>query len=204
VIRAPSTLKKKGPVDDSINPKHCSSFCIKTNIWKELVSKFISQIIQSFTLLLCFIFFSTGAGTQGLHFEPLHQPFFCERFFSRWILWTICPGWLRTMILLISASWVARVTGVSHLRPALLWFWIFYSVATLKQSDFEITISMHKLNKEISVNLWFCKYVKYKQNVLYCLKLYLWKSTRTACYGFCVVQNPCSGPKQSSSACSLM
>jgi hypothetical protein len=25
-----------------------------------------------------------------------------------------CPGWLQTAILLISASWVARITGVSH------------------------------------------------------------------------------------------
>jgi hypothetical protein len=35
------------------------------------------------------------------------------------ILQTICPGWLWTSILLISASWVARITGVSH--------WLFYS-----------------------------------------------------------------------------
>jgi hypothetical protein len=30
---------------------------------------------------------------------------------------TICPGWFWTMILLISASWVARITGVSPQRP---------------------------------------------------------------------------------------
>jgi hypothetical protein len=30
---------------------------------------------------------------------------------------TICPGWLETSILLISASWVARITGMSH------WHW---------------------------------------------------------------------------------
>jgi hypothetical protein len=29
-------------------------------------------------------------------------------------LWTICLGWLQTSILLISASWVARITGVSQ------------------------------------------------------------------------------------------
>jgi hypothetical protein len=33
------------------------------------------------------------------------------------VLKTICPGWLQTMILLISASWVARITDVSH-RPS--------------------------------------------------------------------------------------
>jgi hypothetical protein len=36
-----------------------------------------------------------------------------------WYFWdrlsqTICMGWLWTTVLLISASWVARVTGVSH------------------------------------------------------------------------------------------
>jgi hypothetical protein len=35
-------------------------------------------------------------------------------FFQDRILWTIFPDWLQTMILLISASWVARITGVSH------------------------------------------------------------------------------------------
>jgi hypothetical protein len=33
---------------------------------------------------------------------------------------TICPGWLQTAILLISASWVARIRGISHQRPAQL------------------------------------------------------------------------------------
>jgi hypothetical protein len=30
---------------------------------------------------------------------------------------TICLGWLQTAILLISTSWVARITGVSHQHP---------------------------------------------------------------------------------------
>jgi hypothetical protein len=42
---------------------------------------------------------------------------------------TICLGWHRTAILLISASWVDRVTGVSHWSLAfiflLLSFWRF-------------------------------------------------------------------------------
>jgi hypothetical protein len=40
------------------------------------------------------------------------------------ILRTICLGWLLTVILLISASWVARITGVNHWR----WASIFYQV----------------------------------------------------------------------------
>jgi hypothetical protein len=47
------------------------------------------------------LFWGTGAWTQDLHLEPLHQPYFCEWF------------WLWTAVLLVSA-WVARISGVSH------------------------------------------------------------------------------------------
>jgi hypothetical protein len=68
-----------------------------------------------------FFFSSTGVWTQGLTLgrqvllllEPLCQFFFVMQFLkigSR----TICPGWLQNVILLISASRVARVIGVSH------------------------------------------------------------------------------------------
>jgi hypothetical protein len=39
-------------------------------------------------------------------------------------LWTICLGWLWTIILLNFASWVTRITGVSHQPPAQEHFWI--------------------------------------------------------------------------------
>jgi hypothetical protein len=41
---------------------------------------------------------------------------FCEGFFWDRGSQTICLGWLQTAILLISAFWVARITGVSHQR----------------------------------------------------------------------------------------
>jgi hypothetical protein len=73
-----------------------------------------------------FSFFSgTGACTQGLHFKPLHQPYFCIRYFWDRVLWTICWGWLWTMILLISASWVAGIIGVSYWGPVLLLLFSF-------------------------------------------------------------------------------
>jgi hypothetical protein len=41
------------------------------------------------------------------------------------VSWTICPGWLRTEILLISASQIARITGMNHfawlLSPFFTW-----------------------------------------------------------------------------------
>jgi hypothetical protein len=44
-------------------------------------------------------------------------------FFRDRVSRTICPGWLRTAILLISASWVARTTSVSHWHSS---YSIFY------------------------------------------------------------------------------
>jgi hypothetical protein len=71
-----------------------------------------------------FIYFdNTGVWTQGLHLELLHQPYFFFNgcFWDR-VSQTICPGWLWIAILLISASWVAGITDVSHWCPAGLWF----------------------------------------------------------------------------------
>jgi hypothetical protein len=56
----------------------------------------------------------TGAWTQGLHLEPVYQSFLVKGFFGDRVLQTFCQGWLWTVSLLISASWVARITGVSH------------------------------------------------------------------------------------------
>jgi hypothetical protein len=33
---------------------------------------------------------------------------------------TICPGWLRTLILLMSASWAARIPGLSQQHLTVL------------------------------------------------------------------------------------
>jgi hypothetical protein len=56
--------------------------------------------------------FGIGVWTQGLHLKPLHQSFFMMGFFFE--LELSCLGWLQTSILLKSASWVARITEVSH------------------------------------------------------------------------------------------
>jgi hypothetical protein len=46
------------------------------------------------------------------------SPIFCDRVFQDGVLQIICPGWLQTAILLIFASLVARIIGVSHRHPA--------------------------------------------------------------------------------------
>jgi hypothetical protein len=59
-----------------------------------------------------FFFCGTGAWTQDLHLELLHQPYFCEDEIGS--SGTICLRWLRTSILLTSATWAARIIGMSH------------------------------------------------------------------------------------------
>jgi hypothetical protein len=61
--------------------------------------------------------------TQSLHLEPLHWLFSEKGFFWDRVSWTICLGWLQTVILLISASWLARITGMSHWRLAGMALW---------------------------------------------------------------------------------
>jgi hypothetical protein len=59
---------------------------------------------------------------SGLHLEPLYQPFFVKVFFEIGSLEPFAQGWLRTAILLISASRVARITGMSHQHLTALVF----------------------------------------------------------------------------------
>jgi hypothetical protein len=90
---------------------------LKTLNWYLLVSSVAAK-----TLMFGFFFFflsfcDSEIWTQVLHFKPLHQPFFLM-FYRDQILWTICPAWLQTTILLISASWVVRIIGISHQHTA--------------------------------------------------------------------------------------
>jgi hypothetical protein len=55
-----------------------------------------------------------SAAHKTIHFV-LHVGYFQDR-----VSQTISPGWLQTVILLISASQVGRITGVSHWHPAHL------------------------------------------------------------------------------------
>jgi hypothetical protein len=67
-----------------------------------------------FCFLMCLIFFQCWDLNWGPTPWATPPALFCDRFFWDKVLWTICPGCLQTVILLISASWVARITGVSH------------------------------------------------------------------------------------------
>jgi hypothetical protein len=51
--------------------------------------------------------------------EFFSRPFICVGYFLDRIWWTLCPGWPQNTTLLISISWVARITEVSHWPPAV-------------------------------------------------------------------------------------
>jgi hypothetical protein len=74
----------------------------------------IMYICVCIYIYIFFFFCNAGVWTQGLHLELLHQSLFCDGFFWDRISWTISPNWLWIAFLLFSASWVARITGVSH------------------------------------------------------------------------------------------
>jgi hypothetical protein len=77
-------------------------------------------------------------------------PFLWWVFFGDRVSWTVCLGWLWTLTHLISASWVASITGVSHLRQDLCNVWIH-----IRQLDSQIyfsiqTVVLYVLNALVS------------------------------------------------------
>jgi hypothetical protein len=61
----------------------------------------------------------------------------------------ICPGCLLTEVFLISASFVARITGVNHWHPGSC-------LQHLLQILFQAFLNMHEMYYYISLNLWRC------------------------------------------------
>jgi hypothetical protein len=64
-------------------------------------------------LIIIIIFSSTKVWTQDIHLEPLHHPYFCDGIF-----WDRVAQTILNHVSLISASWLARITGMSHQHPA--------------------------------------------------------------------------------------
>jgi hypothetical protein len=63
------------------------------------------------------------------------------------VLQTFCPGWPPTAIVLISASWVARMIGVSHHIWSPLDFWSYSTLCPLKCPFLLCLIRLHMFGK---------------------------------------------------------
>jgi hypothetical protein len=64
------------------------------------------------TVFFFFLWYRGLNSGPSLWATPL--AFFHDGYFQDRVSWTICLGWLWTSILLISASWAARTTGMNH------------------------------------------------------------------------------------------
>jgi hypothetical protein len=136
-------------------------------IWmiREMYHNLVDMLLISYgpifikTHQIDFGFFScsTRIWTQGLHLEPIPANF-CDEFFRDKFLWTICPGWLWPVILLISASWVARIIGVSPKNLDRLHSYDvftlckFYFNKKFKTSASQLEVRLEKPNKSKLTN----------------------------------------------------
>jgi hypothetical protein len=68
-------------------------------------------------------------GRYSTTWAPLPAHFYVGYFWYR-VSWTICSYWLWTMIFLISASRVAKMTGVSHWYLAYIFFFFCICVCS--------------------------------------------------------------------------
>jgi hypothetical protein len=101
-----------------------------------------SILTRSIKVCNLFLFFLKYWGFELRAYMLTHStsPFFVMGFFWGRILWTVCIGWLCTLILLISIFWIARIIGVNHRDPALYlllntYFLFFFFVIAINQCE---------------------------------------------------------------------
>jgi hypothetical protein len=80
-------------------------------IWKDVMKSlfFFFLAVLGFELRA-----SSLLGRHSYHHLTIPFALFLWWIFWDRVSWTICVSWLGTVILLTSASWVARIAGVSH------------------------------------------------------------------------------------------
>jgi hypothetical protein len=84
---------------------------------------FILKLSDSYRFFLGRVWL-TGLELRAYSLSHSISPFFvCDGFFRDRVLITICLGWLQAAILLISASWIARITGMSTSIQLWYRFW---------------------------------------------------------------------------------
>jgi hypothetical protein len=104
---------------------HCRGivqFSCPINFWWTL--SFIFQILAIINEILFLLLLILGFELQAscldrtIPLEPFLPAFLSVGCFPNGIWWTICLGWHQTVTLMMSASWVPRITGMSHQCPA--------------------------------------------------------------------------------------
>jgi hypothetical protein len=91
--------------------KHFDNTAIAIGVWSGQRPSFNFFLVLGFKLNASHLL-GRCSTTWSLFFVG----FFRDRFSQ-----TVCPGWLQISILLMSASWVARIMSVSHQCPPMFW-----------------------------------------------------------------------------------
>jgi hypothetical protein len=89
------------------------SSSLSSFIWGCTGSEIQSHVYSSRWPFFVCLFVVLGFELRAYTLSHFTNPFLWKVFWDR-VSRTICLGWLQTTILLISASWVARITGKSH------------------------------------------------------------------------------------------
>jgi hypothetical protein len=87
---------------------------LKSALNLEFYTNIIVRVKGGVFVLFCFVLFCLFCFPAGLPWATSPPLFLCAGFFRDRVSQIIFPGWLQTMTLLISASWVPRITAVSH------------------------------------------------------------------------------------------
>jgi hypothetical protein len=92
------------------------------------------HILSSLAVFFCLFVWQHWGLNLGMYpaISATPQALFCVGCFWDRVSWNICPGLVSTLLFLISAFWVARITGLSHW--CLLCFFFFFNKISKKLS----------------------------------------------------------------------
>jgi hypothetical protein len=83
-----------------------------------MLTLLLAQVFCLFVFSFLFFFLALRLERRAYTLRHSTSPIFVMGIFEIGSHELFAQGWLWTAILLISASWVARITGVSHRHPA--------------------------------------------------------------------------------------
>jgi hypothetical protein len=145
-----------------------SANLLMINSFSFYMSEKKKHVLLSFSLVIDFrlvgffgflVFWWYWGLNSGLTPWATPPALFCVVFFQDRVSQTICTSWLQTEIYLISASWVAGITGMSHRHLSRLQFSVLHSP------------QIHCCHCEVYYHPYLCSLVCIPWYVIYLLSL---------------------------------
>jgi hypothetical protein len=135
---------------------------ILTSIFKILIVVSLAEVRWNLNVVWFFcLFFQYWGLNSGPTLWATPSALFCDGLlFKIGSRGTVCPGWLQTAILLISASWVAMITGVTHQYLAQCIFDLHFPDSYRCWTLFHVFIGRLYFFQELSVQF-TCLFIDY-------------------------------------------